>query len=167
MHQIAGKTKIFRLNKFIDIYFLGDVIVNSLVEICLTRHDINITDENFLKVFNIANNNVKIIRSIKREVDDFKDIRRFFKEQMTSLADHDRIDAIFEFQAWMEEMIIQAQQRVSEKNGFTFDGKNMMNEAGHIANMTNQLRAILFDIRTEVLGYQQSHGVTGAYLINS
>ena len=82
------------------------------------------------------------------------------------MAGQDRIDAIFEFQTWMEEMIIQAQKRVSENNGFTFDGTNMMNEAGHIANMTNQLRAILFDIRTEVLGYQQSHGVTGTHAIN-
>ena len=79
IRKISRKTKWSRLNKFIDIYFLGDVIVNSLVEICLARHHINITDKNFLKVFNIANNNVKIIRSIKREVDDFKDIRRFFK----------------------------------------------------------------------------------------
>ena len=137
--------------------------MNSILEICVGRHDLSITAANFLKVFNIANSNVKILRSVKREIDDFKDIRRFFKEQMAILDDQDRIDAIFEFQAWMEEMIIQAQMRVSEQNGFSFEGTNMMDEAGHIANMTNQLRAILFDIRTEILGYQQNHGAKGMY----
>ena len=131
--------------------------MGSLIEICIGRYDISINEENFLKVFNIANNNVKILKSVKREINDFKDIRRYFKEQMNGFAGQDRIDAIFEFQAWMEQMIIEAQQRVSEQNGFTFEGKNMMNEAGHIANMTNQLRAVLFDIRTEILGYQQNH----------
>ena len=117
--------------------------MGSLSEICIGRYDISITEENFLKIFNIANNNVKILRLVKREINDFKDIRRIFKEEMNGFANQDRIDAIFEFQAWMEEMIIEAQQRVSEQNGFTFEGKNMMNEAGHIANMTNQLRAIV------------------------
>ena len=141
----------------------GESLVNSILDICVGRYDIGITVANFLKVFNIANSNVKILRSVKREINDFKEIRWFFKEQMASFADQDRIDAIFEFQAWMEEKIVQAQMRVSEENGFSFEGTNMMNEAGHIANMTNQLRAILFDIRTEILGYQQNHGVTGMY----
>ena len=139
----------------------GESLVYSILEICDGKYDIGINEANFLKLFNIANSNIKILRSVKRETNDFKDIRRFFKEQMASFGDQDRIDAIFEFQAWMEEMIIQAQMRVSEQNGFSFEGTNMMNEAGHIANMTNQLRAILFDIRTEILGYQQNHGVTG------
>ena len=143
----------------------GESLVNSILDICVGRYDIGITVANFLKVFNIANSNVKILRSVKREINDFKEIRWFFKEQMASFADQDRIDAIFEFQAWMEEKIVQAQMRVSEENGFLFEGTNMMNEAGHIANMTNQLRAILFDIRTEILGYQQNHGVTGTKVL--
>lgn len=50
--------------------------------------------------------------------------------------------------------------RVSNDNNFEFFGKNIANEAGHIANMTNQLRAVLFDVRTKVLGYQGEHGIS-------
>ena len=83
-----------------------------------------------------------------------------FKEELNSYSGQDKTDLLFEYQAWMEEMIIDAQRRVSEDNGFTFYGANMMNEAGHIANMTNQLRAILFEVRTEILGYQRNHGIS-------
>ena len=31
-----------------------------------------------------------------------------------------------------------------------------MNEAGHVANMTNQLRAVLYDIRMETMGYAKN-----------
>ena len=82
--------------------------MNSILDICVGRYDIGITVANFLKVFNIANSNVKILRSVKREINDFKEIRWFFKKQMASFADQDRIDAIFEFQAWMEEKRHQA-----------------------------------------------------------
>ena len=37
---------------------------------------------------------------------------------------------------------------------FDFMGLNAANEAGHIANLTNQLRVLLFDVRTEALAYQ-------------
>ena len=90
--------------------------MNSILDICVGRYDIGITMANFLNVFNIANSNVKILRSVKREINDFKQIRWFFKEQMAILDAQDRVDAIFEFQAWMEEMIIQAQMRVSQQN---------------------------------------------------
>ena len=46
------------------------------------------------------------------------------------------------------------------ENNFTFYGDGAANEAGHIANMTNQLRAILYDIRMETLSQGASdHGV--------
>ena len=57
----------------------GESLVNSILDICVGRYPINITEENFLKLFNIANSNVKILRSVKREVNDFKEIRRYFK----------------------------------------------------------------------------------------
>ena len=107
------------------------------------------------------------MRSIKQEVNDFKDMHYFFKMELNQLqySDQDKTDLLFEYQAWMEVMLIKAQMRVSSENGFTFYGDNMMNEAGHIANMTNQLRAILFDVRTETLGYQRNHGVSGNLII--
>ena len=113
-----------------------------------------------MKIFKISNNSVRVLRCIKQEVNFFTDVHQCFKEELNSYSGQDKTDLLFEYQAWMEEMIIDAQRRVSEDNGFTFYGDNMMNEAGHIANMTNQLRAILFEVRTEILGYQRNHGIS-------
>ena len=60
----------------------------------------------------------------------------------------------------MTDEILEAQKRMSEKNTFTFYGDGAANEAGHVANMVNQLRMMLYDIRTECLGYQSEHGVS-------
>ena len=76
------------------------------------------------------------------------------------LVARDLVDLVFEFQAYMTDEIAQAQKRISEKNKFTFCGDGAANEAGHVANMVNQLRAILFHIRTECREYQSAHGVS-------
>ena len=131
-----------------------------MLKLCVDRHDIQITSENFLKIFNISNSNIEILRSIKQQVNDFNDIHASFKEQRESYSGQDKTDLVFEYKAWMESQIIEAQKRVSEENGFTFYGENMMNEAGHIASMTNQLRAIMFDIRTDVFEHQKGHGIS-------
>merc|ERR1712230_201042 len=39
-------------------------------------------------------------------------------------------------------------------------GDDTANEAGHIANLTNQLRATLLEVRTMALGYQSSSGIS-------
>ena len=61
--------------------------------------------------------------------------------------------------AWMTESIVSAQKRVSEANNFQFMGPNMANEAGHIANMTNQLKNVLWEVRTRCLHFTSNHGV--------
>ena len=119
-----------------------------------------ITHENFLRFFKISNNNVKILRSTKRELNEFKTIKRDFYDYLARANVNDQIDMIFEFQAWMKEEIIEAQKRVSQDNNFTFCGPDVTNEAGHIANLTNQLRAELYDVRTRALGYQDQHGIS-------
>ena len=133
-----------------------------MLGLCVDRHDIQITSENFLKIFKISNSNVKILRSIKQQVNDFNDIHANFKElqKSESYSDQEKTDLLFEYQAWIEDKILDAQKTVSEENGFTFYGENMMNEAGHIANMTNQLRAILFQVRTDILGHKKGHGIS-------
>ena len=72
----------------------------------------------------------------------------------------DRVDLVFQFQAFMLEEVYAAQRRVSEKNSFTFCGLNTPNEAGHVANLTNQLRTVLYDVRTMALAYQTAAGVS-------
>ena len=55
--------------------------------------------------------------------------------------------------------IVEAQERVSEENNFQFDGPEMANEAGHIANLTNQLKTVLLELRTRCLSFTSNHGV--------
>merc|ERR1719310_927584 len=72
----------------------------------------------------------------------------------------DQVDMVFEFKAYMLEEITRAQQRVSNTNSFTFYGSSAANEAGHIATLTNQLRAVLHDVRMMALGYQQDADIS-------
>ena len=61
----------------------------------------------------------------------------------------------FEYaKAWVEEQIIHAQKRVSDELNFDFFGENAASQAGHIADMTKQLRAVLFQIRVDTQGFQ-------------
>jgi len=55
----------------------------------------------------------------------------------------------------MFEEIALAQKRVSEKNNFDFDGPNVEYQAGHIANMTTQLKKILLDVRIDAMKYHK------------
>lgn len=77
----------------------------------------------------------------------------FYGEQKRYSKD-DQKDMIFEFQAWMYDEIIETQKRFSHNNDFSFSGgPETANEAGHIANLTNQLRQILRYVRIEAMQY--------------
>ena len=89
----------------------------------------------------------------------FEDEKKAFAEARKAFTGKDLIDLAFEFQAYMTDEIVEAQKRLSEKNDFTFCGDDAANEAGHVANMVNQLRMVVYDIRTKCLGYQSEHGV--------
>eukprot|EP00463_Aulacantha_scolymantha_P001832 TRINITY_DN2459_c0_g1_i1.p1 TRINITY_DN2459_c0_g1~~TRINITY_DN2459_c0_g1_i1.p1 ORF type:complete len:162 (+),score=17.48 TRINITY_DN2459_c0_g1_i1:178-663(+) len=66
------------------------------------------------------------------------------------------MDMTFEFQTWMLEEIIEAQKRLSNNNNFSFiEGPEIVSEAGHVANMTNQLRKILSDVRIDTMQYHK------------
>ena len=58
-------------------------------------------------------------------------------------------------------MTLRAQKRVAAENNFLFTGESALNEAGHVANMTNQLRAVLYDIRMETIGYAKNSNING------
>lgn len=87
-------------------------------------------------------------------------MKKNFGEARKGFTGKDLVDLIFEFQAYMADQIVEAQKRLSEKNNFTFYGDGAANEAGHVANMVNQLRMILYDIRAECVRFQSEHGVS-------
>ena len=53
----------------------------------------------------------------------------------------------------MLDQITEAQKRMTQENNFEFTGEEALFEAGHIANMTNQLRGLLYNIRIEAMNF--------------
>ena len=138
-------------------------LLEDLRDICVKGVEVTINDENFLKVFKINDNRLKILRSTNREVEEFKKIKAGFDEARKLFDNNkDQVDLIFEYQAHMRQEIEAAQRRVAEENDFTFCGDEAANEAGHIANMVNQMRVILYDVRVEAARYHSAHGVEQA-----
>lgn len=137
-----------------------NTLLQSILKTCTKKHELTVNDENFFKLFKIHNNDRKILQSTSDEVNNFADKKKAFDQARKAFSGKDLVDLVFQFQAYMTDEIVQAQKRMSEKNRFTFEGDGAANEAGHVANMANQLRMVLYDIRTECLGYQNEHGVS-------
>lgn len=157
----------------------GESILMNIRQHCKDPMDLRIGSENFLKYFKINNNHLKILKSVSGEVARFRMIKQYFDTllaRVVDFSDHipassrtklsawDRSDLVFEFQAWMTNQITQAQIRVGEANSFDFmgDTATVANQVGHIANLTTQLRAVLFEVRTMALAYQKDAQVSDA-----
>lgn len=124
-----------------------------------------IESENFLQFFRIDDQVLKVLNSVSKEVQHFEKMKSEFFLAFPALASANTdlsktapkdVDALFEFQAWMTTCITEAQKRVAKENDFTFDGSSVLNEAGHIANLTNQLKTVLLDVRMTCLRFTQS-----------
>lgn len=138
-------------------------IITNILERCKSPQPFMINSTNFLKLFKINDNKLKILKSVNDEVSGFRMMKQVFETYLRSLCtEQEKVDLVFEFQAYMMNQIVEAQKRVSAQNNFTFMGDTacVANEAGHIANLTNQLRAILYDVRTMALAYQNDAGVS-------
>jgi len=145
---------------FVGLGTAQNEVLEAILEQCKTPQDVSIDSRNFLKFFKVNNNNMKVLRSVRAEVASFQVINKDFQSYMKRCNETDRVDLAFEFQAYMTERIVQAQKRVSELNGFTFMGDAVANEAGHIANLTNQLRSVLFEVRSTAFKFTSSHAVS-------
>ena len=127
----------------------GDTLKRDILSVCTSLHDLSIDDRNFLRIFKISNSNIKYVRFTKKEVKNFQDLIEQFQREIQRYSGSEKKDLLFEFQAFMAEEITKAQQRMSVENDFHFEAtEEGSNQAGHIANMSNQLRALLFNIRT-------------------
>ena len=111
----------------------------------------------FLRLFKISNSNLKVMRDVRKEIGRFEKMKQDFYREKSRLSPNLQMNMTFEFQTWVHEEIIRAQKWLSERNNFTLSfGPNMENEVGHIANMTNQLRKVLSDIRVEASKYHRN-----------
>ena len=132
----------------------------SILKNCTETYKLTVNDENFFKLFKIHSNHRKILQFTSDEVKMFSDKKMAFDEARKAFHGKDLVDLVFEFHAYMTDEIFEAQKRMSERNNFTFYGDGAANEAGHVANMVNQLRMVVYDIRTECLSYHSEHGVS-------
>ena len=131
-------------------------LIQEIKNECLKNQpvSIDIDSEIFLRLFKINNNEIKILRETRKEVTRFEKIKKDFYVQQKRYNEIEQKDMIFEFQAWMYDQIIETQRNLSCNNNFSFTGgPGIANEAGHIANLTNQLRQVLRDVRIEAMKY--------------
>ena len=145
---------------FFSKYTEAETLLSDILKTCTKKHHLTVDDENFFKFFKLHNNHMKILRCTNDEVKKFSAMKKNFDEARLGFTGKDLVDLVFEFQAYMVDQIVEAQKRLSEKNNFTFYGDGAANEAGHVANMVNQLRTILYDIRADCVGLQSEHGVS-------
>jgi len=131
----------------------------DILKVCVKNPvSMNIDSDLFLKLFDFSNSHGKVMRDVRRETNKFKLRKKQFFEirAQDHWSENEKRDMTFEFQTWMLEEIALAQKRVSEKNHFDFDGAEVEYQAGHIANMTTQLKKILLDVRIDAMKYHKA-----------
>ena len=137
-------------------------LIQNILELCMQFHDINVNERNFFKMFKVGNNNLKILKTIKREVDKLRQIHQDYLAFKGNFEGQEKIDLSFEYQAYFEELVQYTLRSVSLELEFTFmDLGSRVNEMAHYSNLANQLRSILFAVRLENLNTQSGHGVGG------
>mgnify|MGYP001794853218 CR=1 FL=1 len=130
----------------------GEALSQNLLNLCARKRpaNVNIDAEMFLRVFKISNSNLKILRETRKEAGRFKQMKDDFFEQRQKCVWWDRMNMTFQFNKWILAEIIAAQHRFITRNSFTFDmGPDMGNDVGNVANLTNELRPVLTDLRIE------------------
>lgn len=122
----------------------GRTLQSDILKLCKKPHVITIDSENFLKLFKIHNSNRKILLATSEEVERIRNVKNDFNQAKTAFSGKDLVDLYFEFQAWMEYEIDEAKERMAEKLNFSFEGDTAANEAGHLANMVNQVQQSMY-----------------------
>ena len=102
---------------------------------------------------------MKILKSCKKQVEIFKAIHKRYQEEKKKIDKEKHVDLSFEYQAFMTDRIEDAKKQMADENGFLFYGEEAHLQVGHITNMANQLRAVLYTVRLETLGALEDHHI--------
>ena len=137
-------------------------LLDDIQATCTQTLNLRVDHDNFLKLFKIGKSERKIFLQIRNEVQRFRNIKEQFDEARKAFVGKDEIDLVFEFQAWMERQVVVSQKKLAKDNDFSFFGHKAEAEAGYVANMTNQMRCVLYDLRVEAAKYQSAHGAGDA-----
>lgn len=100
------------------------------------------------------NNEFKILRAFRDEADRFKKMKSGFLRYLRLMARlrapvSEKIDLVFEFQAFVLEEMSEAQKRASAKCALTFDcslPNDLIRDSNHIGNLVNQLSAVMLPV---------------------
>merc|ERR1719262_1066678 len=79
----------------------GESIKSNILKECKGQWDLSINSDNFLKFFKIQDSNFKILKSVRKEVKMFQDMKEAFKNLLNHYQGQDQVDLVFEFQAYM------------------------------------------------------------------
>ena len=90
----------------------GRTLTQDVLKVCKKTFPLYVDGNNFFKLFKISNNNMKILRSCKKQVDLFKSIKEWFDRERTQFPQNLQADLAFEFQAFMNNQIVEAQKAV-------------------------------------------------------
>ena len=72
-----------------------------------------VDDNNFLKLFKVHNNHRKILVNTNIEVNNFRELKDSFDQSRHAVTVKDQVDFIFEFQALLEDQVLEAQKRLA------------------------------------------------------
>ena len=78
-------------------------LIRDILNVCGEKHNLQVNDTNFLRLFKLHNNHSKILMVTAREVEAFLDLKKIFDEVKATYNAKDQVDLIFEFQAYIEE----------------------------------------------------------------
>jgi hypothetical protein len=157
--QEFGITKMIYSRKNVS----ASSLVSGILQNCVpVAEDIHIDSDNFLKYFRVNSGNLKVMKTVKAEVERFQETLASFKQQYQRQPPALVVDCVFEFQTWMTNEITEAQKRVSSINGFDFCGtdKQVSEQSGHLSSLSNQLKDVLFCLRKLCLGYHAKAGIS-------
>ena len=66
---------------FSDIGTDGRTLTRDILDVCKKTFPLYVDGDNFFRFFKISNNNMKILRSCKKQVDLFKSIKEWFDRE--------------------------------------------------------------------------------------
>ena len=137
----------------------GDDLLQNILKVCSSEsYDLNINSEMFLRMFKFHDSNRKTLKVTSDIKTRFKLYKDQFDMQIGNFSSKDRVNLFFEFKVFMTEEVKAAKEEMMQTLGFDFVGEDKFLQAGHLANMVNQIQSVIYDVRMESLQYQSDHG---------
>lgn len=139
----------------------GNDILREILQVCCKNpYDFNINSELFMRMFKIQDSNRKIMKVTSDLKSRFASYKKQLDGALKNFPENEKVDLFFDFKAFMTDEVEAAKEEMATILGFDYMGDNKYLQAGYVANMVNQIRSIMYDVRIASLQYQSDHGVS-------